>query len=133
MQGFTSRAAPAIRILVSAPCLLIQRTTSKEQARRVVSAILPESVIRQHGAVAVENHLNMVVASESAPRVPMATLAAFFATETADRVIRCINASVALSASELEAMPLPSPTAINRAMAASNTELAVRKLYGIDE
>ena len=119
--------------LVSAPCLLIQRTTSKEQARRVVSAILPELVIRQHGAVAVENHLNMVVASELAPRVPMATLAAFFATETADRVIRCINASVALSASELEAMPLPSPTAINRAMAASNTELAVRKLYGIDE
>ena len=46
--------------LVRGPCLLICRTTSKEQRRRLVSAILPQSVFDLHGAVCVENHLNMI-------------------------------------------------------------------------
>jgi adenine-specific DNA-methyltransferase len=117
--------------LVTAPCLLLQRTTAKEQDRRLISAVLPASVIKAHGAVTVENHLNMVIAARRSPPVPMKVLAAFLASETADRVIRCINASVALSASEIEAMPLPAPAAIIAAMAAHDPEAALRDLYGI--
>lgn len=119
--------------LVRAPCLLVQRTTAKEQDRRLISAVLPLSVIKTYGAVAVENHLNMVLAARLRPPVPLEMLAAFFASETADRVIRCINASVALSASEIEAMPLPPPATIIAAMAACNPEAALRRLYGIEE
>jgi adenine-specific DNA-methyltransferase len=63
----------------------------------------------------------------------MQVLAAFFASDTADRVIRCINASVALSASEIEAMPLPAPNRIIHAMTSRNPEQALRRLYGIGE
>jgi adenine-specific DNA-methyltransferase len=97
-----------------------------------VSTLLPASVIKAHGAVAVENHLNMIVASNGTPAVPMTALLTFLASETADRVIRCINASVALSASELEAMPLPPPAAIIAAVNARDPQAALRHLYGIE-
>ncbi len=131
--AFYEPIGPADSNLVAAPCLLIQRTTAKEQNRRLISSALPASVIKAHGTVAVENHLNMVIAARPKPAVPMKTLAAFFASETADRVIRCINASVAVSASEIKAMPLPPPDAIVSAMAARNPESALRQLYGIEE
>lgn len=118
--------------LVTVPCLLLQRTTAKEQDRRLVSALLPASVVAAHGAVAVENHLNMILARGAEPAVPMPVLAAFFASGVADKVIRCINASVALSASEIEAMPLPPPAAIIAAVAARDPEAALRHLYGME-
>lgn len=131
--AFYVPAGPDDPNLVAAPCVLIQRTTSKEQQRRLVSAVLPDMVIAAHGKVAVENHLNMVIAARRKPAVPMTVVAAFFASETADRIIRCINASVAVSASEIEAMPLPSAKAIVAAMAQPDPEAALRALYGVTE
>ena len=128
--AFYEPSGPHDSNLVTVPCLLLQRTTAKEQDRRLISALLPASVIKAHGAVAVENHLNMILPVEPKPPVPANVLSAFFASETADRVIRCINASVALSASEIEAMPLPPPAAIVAAMAARDPEAALRTLYG---
>jgi adenine-specific DNA-methyltransferase len=117
--------------LVDRACVLVQRTTAKEQPRRLVSAEMPASLIRQYGQVAVENHLNMVRPHTRRPRVPVRMVAAFLATATADRVLRCINASVAVSATELEAMPLPTAEAVIAAMGAPDPEAAVRRLYGL--
>ncbi|WP_457090575.1 Eco57I restriction-modification methylase domain-containing protein [Microvirga sp. P5_D2] len=119
--------------LVSDPCLLLKRTTAKEQDRRLVGTVLPESFLKAHGAVAVENHLNMVRARTQPPKVPLQTLAAFFATDMADRVMRCISGSVAISAAEIEAMPLPSADALTAAMASQNPEAALRNLYGVED
>jgi adenine-specific DNA-methyltransferase len=129
---FYEPSGPRDSNLVRAPCLLVQRTTAKEQERRLVSAAMPASVIKLHGVVAVENHLNMVIAAKARPEVPMKVLAAFFASETADRVMRCINASVAVSASEIEAMPLPTAEEVVAAMASDEPEAALRGLYGIE-
>ncbi|WP_205789710.1 N-6 DNA methylase [Microvirga makkahensis] len=118
--------------LVTDPCLLLKRTTAKEQARRLVGAVLPESFLRAHGAVAVENHLNMVKPRTGA-KVPLQTLAAFFATDIADRVMRCISGSVAISAAEIEAMPLPSVEDLTAAMASQDPEAALRSLYGTED
>lgn len=122
---------PADHNLVSAPCVLIQRTTAKEQHRRIIAAEMPAAFLKRHGKVSVENHLNMVIANTGKPKVPLWAVAAFFATTTADRVFRCINASVAVSASELEAMPLPRPKALLDALAAPDAESAVAALYGV--
>lgn len=118
--------------IVDQPCVLVQRTTAKEQARRLVAAEMPVALIRRFGRVTVENHLNMIRPIAGRPKVPLPVLAAFLATETADRVLRCINASVAVSASELEAMPLPDPENVVAAMAGADPEAAVRRLYGVD-
>ncbi|HEX5328531.1 MAG TPA: hypothetical protein VFW75_17885, partial [Acetobacteraceae bacterium] len=119
--------------LVRKPCFLMQRTTAKEQHRRLIGGTMTQSCLNQlGGVVSVENHLNMIVATTRNPAVPLRKLQEFFATEAADRAFRCINASVAVSASELEAMPLPAADDLLAALDASDPELAISHLYGID-
>ncbi|WP_439579476.1 HsdM family class I SAM-dependent methyltransferase [Elioraea sp.] len=117
--------------IVTRPCVLVQRTTAKEQHRRLIAAEMPGDLLIRYGHVTVENHLNMVVPVVAKPPVPVRALAAFLATATADRVLRCINASVAVSASELEAMPLPAACDLLAALAAADPEAAVARLYGV--
>ncbi len=90
------------------PCVLIQRTTAKEQSRRLIAATLPAELIAAHGAVVVENHLNMVRPLNGKPKVSPEVVAAILNSHVADRAFRCISGSVAVSAFELEALPLPS-------------------------
>ncbi|MFE8601568.1 Eco57I restriction-modification methylase domain-containing protein [Archangium violaceum] len=99
-------------LVVRSSCVLLQRTTSKEQARRLVAAQLPTAFLAEHGAITVENHLNMIVPIVESPPVDTKTLAAFMNSEIADRAFRCISGTVAVSAYELEAMPLPSAWAM---------------------
>lgn len=96
------------------PCVLLQRTTAKEQHRRLIAAPLPESFIAQHGGVVVENHLNMLKPLASRPHVPPAVLATVLNSHAADRAFRCMSGSVAVSAYEIEALPLPAPEKLDR-------------------
>ena len=55
-------------VVTDVPCVLLQRTTAKEQCRRLIAAELPAGFIEEHGAVVVENHLrheNLGVADQS--------------------------------------------------------------------
>ena len=98
-------------VVTDFPCVLLQRTTAKEQSRRLIAAQLPASFIKEHGAVVIENHLNMIRPLNGTPNVSPAVLAALLNSDVVDQVFRCINGSVAVSAYELEALPLPSPEA----------------------
>lgn len=93
-------------LLVDRPCVLVQRTTAKEQARRLIAAELPAAFVEDHAGVVVENHLNMV-RPDGEPRVSTAVVAALLNSRVIDEVFRCMNGSVAVSAFELEALPLP--------------------------
>lgn len=95
-------------------CVLLQRTTAKEQHRRLIAAALPAAFIEQHGAVVIENHLNMLKPLGDKPRVRPEVLAAFLNSRAADQAFRCVSGSVAVSAYELEALPLPPPEALDR-------------------
>jgi adenine-specific DNA-methyltransferase len=88
------------------PCVLVQRTTAKEQARRVIAAEMPAAFLRKHGGAAIENHLNMI-RPVGAAQVSPAVLAALFNSRVVDELFRCISGSVAVSAFELAALPLP--------------------------
>lgn len=121
---------------VSAPCVLLQRTTSKEQPRRLIAAELPAEFVRQHRAVVVENHLNMVRPLVDKPRVSPAALAAILNSAVVDRAFRCISGSVAVSAFELEALPLPSVNEMRRietlagqAASATRIDSELRRIY----
>jgi adenine-specific DNA-methyltransferase len=93
---------------VETPCVLVQRTTAKEQARRLIAAELPQHFIARHGAVVVENHLNMVRPATKVPPASAAVVAAVLNSTIVDEAFRCISGSVAVSAFELESLPLPS-------------------------
>jgi adenine-specific DNA-methyltransferase len=100
-------------LLVDTPCVLLQRTTSKEQRRRLIAAELPEAFLEEHGAAVIENHLNMIYATAE-PLVPPRVIAALLNSQVLDELFRCISGSVAVSAFELEALPLPAPEALGQ-------------------
>lgn len=93
-------------LLVREACVLVQRTTAKEQARRLIAAELPATFVAKHRGVVVENHLNMV-RSRGARKVSPTVVAAILNSRVVDEVFRCMSGSVAVSAYELEALPLP--------------------------
>jgi adenine-specific DNA-methyltransferase len=95
------------RFLIRPPALLVQRTSAPEQPRRLVTTPLTEAFVQVHGAVAVENHVNLVEPIEAAPLVSLETLAAFLGSAAADHAFRCIGGGVAVSAYELRSLPLP--------------------------
>jgi adenine-specific DNA-methyltransferase len=124
-------------VVTKSACVLLQRTTAKEQSRRLIAAELPPAFVKRHGAVVVENHLNMIRPVNGAAPVSPAALAALFNTQVVDRLFRCINGSVAVSAYELESLPLPPPQAmreIERLLKKRATRDAIeriaRRLYG---
>ena len=125
-------------VVTDSPCVLLQRTTSKEQNRRLKAAELPMSFVEQHDGVVVENHLNMIRPLDGEPKVTPAALSALLNSEVVDRLFRCINGSVAVSAYELKSLPLPSPEdmksveqMVNRRVKRQAVERTVARLYNI--
>ncbi len=103
------KAKPGQDFLINQePCILVQRTTAKEQRRRLIAAVIPNSFVVAYPGFVVENHLNMVYPVTARPRVTLGTLVALLNSTAVDRAFRCINGSVAVSAYELNALPLPS-------------------------
>ncbi len=100
-------------LLVREGAVLVQRTTAKEQRRRIIAAELPAEFVALHGGVVVENHLNMLLPFPSGkPQVAPELIAALLNSAVIDQLFRCISGSVAVSAFELEAIPLPSAAAL---------------------
>lgn len=93
-------------LVTNKSCVLLQRTTAKEQDRRLLSAVIPQDFIDANGGVVVENHLNIIYADNHREVSPDA-ISAILNSEAADRAFRCISGSVAVSAYELEALPMP--------------------------
>ena len=97
---------------------------------------MPAAFIKKHGAVVVENHLNMIRPLKTGPLVSTAALAALLNTDVVDQLFRCINGSVAVSAYELEALPLPAPkqvaeleSLVARGGGRTEIEKAARRMY----
>lgn len=96
-------------LLLEEPAILVQRTTAPEQQRRVVCVELTPALLSEWGgAIVVENHVNVIRAVGPAkPLLSRPALAAVLSTRTIDQLMRCISGSVAVSAYELESLPLP--------------------------
>ena len=123
-------------VVTKVPCVLLQRTTAKEQCRRLIAAELPPAFIVKHGAVVIENHLNMIKPLNGTPTVTPAALAVLLNSDVVDQMFRCINGSVAVSAYELKALPLPLPEdmeeierLVSKRASRATLERAVNRLY----
>ncbi|MGP4024358.1 hypothetical protein [Actinomadura sp. 3N407] len=106
------------RVLVlDRPAVLVQRTTAPEQPRRLLATALDSrSLASWGGRVSVENHVNVLTADPQLALAPAKLsprlLTALLSSEAADRLYRCLTGSVAVSAYELSALPLPPPKTI---------------------
>lgn len=95
-------------------CILVQRTTAKEQRRRLIAAPLSGEFLRAHGGAVIENHVNVVQNGiAAAPGLDGAlshrAVMVLLNSGVLDQLFRCLNGSVAVSAYELESLPLPGP------------------------
>ena len=95
-------------LITNYPCVLLQRTTAKEQQKRLIATVLPKQLIKKHKAVVIENHINIIKPIHGNPAVSLTLLSSFLNSTVADMAFRCISGSVAVSAYELETLPLPS-------------------------
>lgn len=126
-------------LLTRCACVLVQRTTAKEQKRRLIAALLPETFVKSHGGVVVENHLNMIKPIPRKALVSSATISTLLNTKALDLAFRCISGSVAVSAYELNTLPLPSPEqikAIEKLIQSGTSqkiiESLIARIYGVE-
>jgi adenine-specific DNA-methyltransferase len=115
------------------PAVLVQRTTAPEQPRRLVAARLDAKTIANWGgAVVVENHVNVLRRVEPFSPLTDDLLVRLLHTPTLDRVYRCLTGTVAVSAYELEAIPLPPPTVLEewQRLDVPALTVAVASFYG---
>lgn len=120
-------------MVLNAPAILVQRTTAPEQSRRLVTAVLTEATLSGNGgAVVVENHVNVVRPRMPNPLVSTRLLSRLLASRHLDRLMRCISGSVAVSAFELEALPLPDAATLQTWDSLSDADLnsALDQAYG---
>lgn len=118
------------------PAVLVQRTTAPEQSRRLVVAPLTRADLdARRGGVTVENHVNVLRPQGLLADLSVEQLARILGTRTMDQVVRTISGSVALSAYELESIPMPAPEVVARWAELSGDELedAVRRVYQGEE
>lgn len=95
-------------LVLDRPAVLVQRTTAPEQSRRLLAAVLDAACLASWGGrIVVENHVNVLTCLD--PRSPLTTrlLMLLLGSAVFDRLYRCLTGSVAVSAYELSAMPLP--------------------------
>lgn len=125
-------------LITKTECVLVQRTTSKEQDRRLLAATIPASFLKEHGGAVVENHLNMVYSNRKASVVSPATISVLLNSKAVDRAFRCISGSVAVSAYELNSIPLPSSEQlveleklIKHRSSKATLDSAVARFYGV--
>lgn len=113
-------------------CLLVQRTTSKEQDKRLIAALLPNNLSRK--GVVVENHINIIKPVK--PKVSLQVLSHFLNSRIVDEIFRCLSGSVAVSAYELESIPLPHyselktlNSLVSKKASIKKIEKEIKKLY----
>jgi adenine-specific DNA-methyltransferase len=108
-SGWVSVPADA-RYVVREPCVVVQRTSSRDQRRRVTAAAVPEAFLQQHGGFVGENHVLLLVRSRPDAPSPEALAKALnnpAVSEAMNRV--CWSASIPVGA--IRKLRLPPPTA----------------------
>jgi len=125
-------------LLTRKECVLVQRTTSKEQEKRIMAAIIPQEFIDEFDGVVVENHVNVIYSNDLFSNVDARVIEKVLNSATVDRIFRCISGSVAVSAYELNAIPLPDLSKltelrdfIDSGMTSLQLEGAIAKIYGV--
>lgn len=115
-------------------CILLQRTTAKEQARRLQSCILPEKFAKR--GVVIENHVNIIHPLE--PKIELEILDRILKSDVVDQLFRTISGSVAVSAYELETIPLPPVQIVRKfrskilnAQSTDQLNTIVKRLYSL--
>ncbi len=118
--------------VVTSPCVVIQRVTSKDQRHRLVVAPVSRVIIETYGGFIGENHVVIIEATDDQPALTPARLAKLLSAHAVERYFRCISGAANVSAFELNQLPLPDPRALLEAWASGESiEDAVNVAFGL--
>jgi adenine-specific DNA-methyltransferase len=104
---YNERTAP---LVTHGSCLLVQRTTAKEQRRRIIAAF-PWDWERATGSFFVENHLNLIVPIRGVTLLAPEVVLALLNSRLFDFIFRTFNGNTQVSATELNVMRFVAPEA----------------------
>lgn len=90
-------------LITRGPCLLAQRTTAKEQRRRIIAAY-PLEWQQLTGSFFVENHLNLIAPVKGASPLPVEYILALLNSRLFDFIFRAFNGNTQVSATELNVL-----------------------------
>lgn len=119
------------RGVVERDCVLVQRTSSRAQARRLVAAALPVGFTKKHGGLVGENHVIILEPTSGRPTVRRALLAKLLNSDFIRDLYSTTTGTTAVTVSGLSSLPLPDPRAIRATLGRVGIERAVRKAFGL--
>jgi adenine-specific DNA-methyltransferase len=120
------------RSVVTRPCLVMQRVTSNDQARRLVAAPVPLHLLVKYGGFVGENHIVILEEVSEKSVLRLADMAKLLGTTPIDRSFRCISGANNVSIFELGQLPLPDPKKVQAELKkGSSMEEAVHRSYGL--
>jgi adenine-specific DNA-methyltransferase len=118
-------------VVLRKPSVALQRTTAKDDSRRLVAAPISENVVKKYGGYVGENHVVFLLQGERAV-CDVNLLAKILRSKTVDRLFRCISGSVSVSSSELAELSLPDLQIVHAAVARGESiESAIDEGYGL--
>jgi hypothetical protein len=95
-------------LVTSELCLLAQRTTAKEQRRRIIAAF-PKVWQQRIGSFFVENHVNIIIPIKGVTTAPFEYVLALLNSRLFDFIFRTFNGNTQVSATELNVMRFAVP------------------------
>jgi len=109
--------------------VIVQRTSNRDQQRRLNAAAVPKSFRRQHrkGFVA-ENHVIVLEAINTEPKLTPIQLAKLLNSEVVNERFSAVSGSFSVSAKLLERIALPEPLQV-KALGRKNFEERLRGLF----
>ncbi len=111
------------------PAVLVQRTSNRDQCRRLNAAMIPNRFRSEHrdGFVA-ENHVIVIEVGAGKPSVPPSVLAKLLNAAVTNERFSAVSGSFSVSAKLLQRLALPDP-ALVRALKANHFEHGLRELF----
>lgn len=120
------------RSVVKSPCVVMQRVTSNNQARRLIAAVVSQGIFDSYGGFIGENHVVIIEAVNDNPIISPAKLAMLLDTHVVDRYFRCISGATNVSAFELNQLALPDPKVLaDKTISGKSMNEAVGLAFGL--
>lgn len=108
-RGYVT-VSPNASYAIRVPCVLVQRTSSRSQTKRLCAAAVPSTFLRKHGGIVGENHVILLVRSGPGAVSP-AALARVLNGPEATAALARVSGSASISVRVLESLRLPRPRA----------------------
>lgn len=121
------------RGVIERDCVVVQRTSSRAQSRRLVAAALPRGFAKKYGGFVGENHTIILEPTSARPLVPRRTVARLLNSSFVRDLYSTTTGTTAVTKAGLTALPLPDPHGLKNLVSRHRLVLeeAIRTRYGM--